>query len=621
MTQTFTVVLMNDTNIESSETVLLALSNIVGATQGEITNATLTILDNDSPTNTILYETFDEGTPDGWSVKDYQGSGAYWRFDNPGGRSNLTGGASGFAIADSAYYSLLRMRTDLITPALDLSEMATVYLRFKSDFYYHTNTYYESAKVRVDPDGGTNWSTVWVKTNNYRGPVTETIDITALAAGHTNVLIGFYYSGARYDYWWQVDEVVVYGAVNTNRGALAFGASDYRMAENGHTLTVEVVRSTSAAGAITVDYAATSGTAAAGIDYVPASGTLPFGSGVTSATFTLSILDDFVIESNKTVDLHLSNPSAGAALAVPSDATLLLMDNDGGTSRVLQASFDAGLPAGWTVRTNGNATAYWRFDDPKSRGNLTGGTGTFAIADSDYAGSVSMDTELRSPSMNLAGLQTVILEFKSDFHWYSRGGYEMAQVDLSSDGTNGPWQTVWDREAADYRGPTNETVDVTSLAAGCTNAVARFHYYGASYDWWWEVDQVRVYGNANKTDSDGDGLPDWWEAAYGFATNAANGTDDPDNDRVSNVGEYLADTDPTDSNSVFFISAFSNETGRTLSFPSSADRNYNIDWTENLPAGLWSNLQNNLEGTGEPIVIVDTNEAVQRIYRIEAIAP
>ena len=621
MSQTFSVTILNDTDIESSETVLLALSNIVGAAQGDITNALLTILDNDSRTNTVLYETFDEGAPDGWSVKDYQGSGAYWRFDNPGARTNLTGGSSGFAIADSAYYGFVLMRTDLITPALDFSEMSTVYVRFKSDFYYRTNAYYETAAVRVDPCGGTNWTVAWVKTNNYRGPVTETIDLTATAAGRTNVVIGFYYSGARNDYWWQVDEVEVYGAVNTNHGSFALGSANYRTAENGHALTVTVARSISAAGIITVDFAVTGGTAAAGLDYVPTNGTLTFVSGATSATFAVSILDDTVCESNKTVDVRLSPPSEGAALGTPSNAVITLMDNDGGTSRVVQASFDAGLPAGWTVLTNGDSAAYWRFDDPKSRGNLTGGSGVFAIADSDYAGSVSMDTELRSPSMNLAGLQTVTLEFKSDFHWYNRGGYEMAQVDLSSDGTNGPWQTVWDREGADYRGPTNETVDVTSLAAGCTNAMTRFHYYGANYDWWWEVDQVRVYGNANKTDSDGDGLPDWWEAAYGFATNIANGTNDPDNDQVSNMGEYLADTDPTDSNSVFFISTFSNEAGRAISFPSSADRNYNIDWTEDLPAGLWSHLRNNVEGTGVPITIVDTNEAGQRMYRIEAIAP
>jgi len=39
-------------------------------------------------------------------------------------------------------------------------------------------------------------------------------------------------------------------------------------------------------------------------------------------------------------------------------------------------------PAGWTVTQNGGSCS-WVGNDPGSRGNLTGGTGQFAIADSD----------------------------------------------------------------------------------------------------------------------------------------------------------------------------------------------------------------------------------------------
>ena len=264
MSKTFSVPILNDTDIENNETVSLTLSNAVGAVLGSLTNVLLTILDNDSSTNIVLYETFDAGIPAGWSVKDYWGSGAYWRFDNPGARTNMTGGSGGFAIADSAYYGFIRMYADLITPSLDLSELATVYVRFKTDFSYHANLVFETAEVDVSPDNGTNWWVMWIKTDNYRGPATETVDITSVAAGQTNVLISFYYYDARNDYWWQVDDVEVFGVVNTNHGSLAFSAADYRIAENAHALTVTVVRSTSAAGIITVDYAITGGTASAG---------------------------------------------------------------------------------------------------------------------------------------------------------------------------------------------------------------------------------------------------------------------------------------------------------------------------------------------------------------------
>src|SRR6185436_18709031 len=47
-------------------------------------------------------------------------------------------------------------------------------------------------------------------------------------------------------------------------------------------------------------------------------------------------------------------------------------------------------------------------------------------------------------------------------------------------------------------------------------------------------------------DTDNDGLPDAWEAAYGFATNnLADAALDPDGDGMSNWQEYVAGTDPT----------------------------------------------------------------------------
>ena len=53
---------------------------------------------------------------------------------------------------------------------------------------------------------------------------------------------------------------------------------------------------------------------------------------------------------------------------------------------IMQGFDSTSLPAGWTVSTSA-APAIGRFNNPGGRGNLTGGTGNFAIADSDECGS------------------------------------------------------------------------------------------------------------------------------------------------------------------------------------------------------------------------------------------
>ncbi len=62
------------------------------------------------------------------------------------------------------------------------------------------------------------------------------------------------------------------------------------------------------------------------------------------------------------------------------------------------------------------------------------------------------------------------------------------------------------------------------------------------------------------TDTDGDGLSDQWEyARLGSATNY-NGTADPDVDQFNNLGEYIADTLPLDSNSLFRVQSVQGQT-------------------------------------------------------------
>ena len=145
-------------------------------------------------------------------------------------------------------------------------------------------------------------------------------------------------------------------------------------------------------------------------------------------------------------------------------------------------------PAGWTV-TLSSGSCTWVGDDPGNRGNLTGGTGKFAIADSDNCGSgTTMNTFLTSPIMDVSALANVNLSYNYDYN--NLVSTESADLDVSANG-GATWTNVhhWN---TDMRGPNTFTQDLTTLLAGSTQAQLRYHYIAPGWDWWWQVDNVFV---------------------------------------------------------------------------------------------------------------------------------
>lgn len=158
---------------------------------------------------------------------------------------------------------------------------------------------------------------------------------------------------------------------------------------------------------------------------------------------------------------------------------------------VIDEAFNStGTPSGWQVITQ-TGTGYcasdrgWRFNNPGGRPNNTGGSGNFAIADSDWAGFCWLDTQLRTPALNLSSYSTVRLIFRTHFRAYDSS---RAAVDVSTNGGS-TWTNVWYR-TADYQGQVN--LDISSVAARRSSVIVRFRYYNAYWDWWWEIDNVQI---------------------------------------------------------------------------------------------------------------------------------
>ncbi|GGK94259.1 hypothetical protein Sme01_56970 [Sphaerisporangium melleum] len=148
--------------------------------------------------------------------------------------------------------------------------------------------------------------------------------------------------------------------------------------------------------------------------------------------------------------------------------------------------FDSGAaPEGWSVE-NHTVHGGWAFTDAKNRGNLTGGTGGYAIADSDAPGSgTSMDTELLLPALDLSAVPGPVLRFNSDY----RALNGSAGVELSLD-AGATWTVLTTWTTASRRGPVVEEIPLTG-AGGRTDVRVRFHYK-ANYAWWWELDNVSL---------------------------------------------------------------------------------------------------------------------------------
>ena len=166
-------------------------------------------------------------------------------------------------------------------------------------------------------------------------------------------------------------------------GTLQFGAATYSVNENGANATVTVTRTGGSSGAVSVTYATGAGTAIAGLDYTAAIGTLSWASGDTaSKTFTVSILDDALLEGSETVNLVLSNPTGGATLGTPATVILTIVDDEIPPAGTLQFS-----AATYSVNENGGSITVTVTRTGGSNGaigvNYATGAGT-AIAGLDY---------------------------------------------------------------------------------------------------------------------------------------------------------------------------------------------------------------------------------------------
>lgn len=126
------------------------------------------------------------------------------------------------------------------------------------------------------------------------------------------------------------------------------------------------------------------------------------------------------------------------------------------------------------------------------------------------------------------------------------------------------------------------------------------------------------------TDHDEDGIPDLWEYEQSGSTTGVIAAADQDSDGFSGGQEYVADTDPVDSNSFLRVDGFVASSNQVVTFIGSTNRQYRLLYTTNdlaMTNLMWMTNSAPVWGDGPNTEMTITNSEEKVFYRVEAILP
>lgn len=153
-----------------------------------------------------------------------------------------------------------------------------------------------------------------------------------------------------------------------------FAIANQSASESAGTIGLTVTRSGSTAGAATLNYTLAAGTATAGTDFNATGGTVNFIDSQATATLSVPVVNDNIVELDETFTVTLSDPSVGTITTATATATI---QNDDAAAITLTAADvtegDSGtVPMVFTVHLSKPVDVAVTFD----RATLTTGTAT-----------------------------------------------------------------------------------------------------------------------------------------------------------------------------------------------------------------------------------------------------
>lgn len=277
---TFTIPIIDDSVAEDDETILIQLSHPTGGAQLGLSNAVVTIIDNDTPNGRLGFS-----------------SPAYTTNENAGAAVitvNRRGGSQGTL---TVYYATSNGTAISGTHYLGVTNQLTWN---PGDLTPRTFTIPLLDNQQVDGN-----HTVNIRI--FSPTVNGTTNLTTLGSVSNAVLTI------------QDDDAF---------GSVAFSRSSYNVNENGGPAVVTVRRTSGIAQSVTVNFATSGGTAVPGFDYTPTNGVLAFAPGEISKSFNIAIANNQFQDGNRFIGLILSNAAPVASLGFPSAAIVNIFDDE-----------------------------------------------------------------------------------------------------------------------------------------------------------------------------------------------------------------------------------------------------------------------------------------------------
>ncbi len=546
-TATITIPVIDDAVVEGNETVIITLSSITsgspGVTLGAVANlvATNTIADNDAPTVTIANTTNgnETGPVNGvmtvtmsatrptavtlsYTVSGTATSGS--DFTALSGTVTIASGATTATIAIPVIDDLIVEGNETVIVTLTAVTSGAASLGAPASLVA-TNTINDNDTATVTIANTSN--------GTEAGAVAGVMTVTQTKVSATNTVIAYTVSGTATsgaDYTALsgtitipagsttttinipvIDDAIVEGgetvivtltsitsglptlgatlaATNTiadNDSATVIIANTTAGAEAGPVNGVMTVTQSAVSATNTVITYTVSGTATSGTDYTTLSGTVTIPAGSTTATITIPVTDDAIVENAETVIVTLSAISSGLpTLGATLVATNTIADNDSATVTIANTTNGAetGPVSGVMTLTQtavssvNTVIAYTISGSATSGSDYTALSGTVTIVAGSTTATISI------PVINdvvVEGSETVVITLTSVSSGLATLGATLIATNTIADNDSATVIIANTTNGAEA-GPANGVMTITQTAVSATNTVITYSVSGTA---------------------------------------------------------------------------------------------------------------------------------------------